>query len=208
MRVDADDTFGVVLAGGAGLRVGGADKGLLPLEGRPLIEHVLARLQPQCDRILIVANRNLDTYARHAPVVHDQEAGHTGPMAGLIAAFGFLAANRHALPRWLLTTPVDCPDPPRDLASRLHAGLANRSDARCAQVRHAGKLQPLFALYRIDGDPIAWKSSAQLALREHASPMRWHADIDAAAVDFEDFVDAFHNLNTPDDFCEYERTHG
>ena len=84
MGAGADETLGIVLAGGAGSRVGGADKGLLPLGGRPLVEHVLERLRPQCDRLLIVANRNLDDYARYAPVLHDDNEGHAGPLAGLV----------------------------------------------------------------------------------------------------------------------------
>lgn len=208
MAVDGIQVLGVVLAGGAGSRVGNADKGLLPLCGRPLIEHVLDRLRGQCGRVLIVANRNLDRYAAYAPTIHDDGSGHAGPLAGLVAAFGFLHANRHALPRGLLTASVDCPDAPRDLAARLRAALAADATARCAFVRRAGDAQPLLALYRVGGEPLAWMESAQAALREHGSPRRWHAASNAVAVDFDDAADAFHNLNTPDDFRDYERTHG
>jgi len=201
------DVLAVVLAGGAGSRVGGADKGLLRLCGRPLVEHVLERLRPQCDRVLIIANRNIDAYARYAPVAHDGNAGYAGPLAGLAAAFGFLEANRHALPAWLPTVPVDCADLPGDLVERLHTGLFEQADARCAYVRRKGRSQPLFALYRID-DAAAWHASAQGALRQHASPMRWHAEMGAIAIDFDDAISAFHNLNTPEEFRDYERTHG
>src|SRR5574337_387447 len=163
MSVDADGTLGVIIAGGAGTRVGGADKGLLPLNGRPLVGHV--------------------------------------------AACGFLASNRQALPRWLLTVPVDCPDPPRDLALRLHAALAADATACCAFARHAGKPQPLFAMYRVDDDPAAWRASAQDALHEHGSAWRWHAALEAIGVDFDAPGDAFHNLNTPADVDEYGRAH-
>lgn len=200
-------TLGVVLAGGAGVRVGGADKGLMPLCGRPLIEHALERLCPQCDRLLIVANRNRDDYAGYAPVVHDEHGGHAGPLAGLVAAFGFLEANRHALPHWLLSIPVDCPDPPHDLMIRLGAALTKDAKARCAYLRHANRPQPLFALYRIGTEAGTWHTSAQTALREHGSPMRWHVDIGAVAVDFDEGDRAFHNLNTPTDFRDYERAH-
>lgn len=208
MRADADDTLGVILAGGAGSRVGGADKGLLALCGRPLVEHVLERMRPQCGRMLIVANRNLDDYARYAPTVHDENMGHAGPLAGLLAAFGFVDANRHALPRWLLTAPVDCPDPPSDLAARLRAALVRDAQARCASARQAGNPQPLLALYRVGAGPEAWRASALAALREHGSPWRWHAALDAIAVDFDSPGDAFHNLNGPGEFSEYEHTHG
>jgi len=203
-----DDVLGVVLAGGASERVGGADKGLLPLGGRPLIEHVLQHLRPQCDRFLITANRHIDDYADYAPVVHDENGGHAGPLAGLVAAFGFLEANRHALPRWVLTAPVDCPDPPPNLASSLRSALMNDGTTRCACVHCAGRMQPLFALYRIDGETGAWRASAQNALCEHGSTMRWLSEMGAIAVDFEDAGEAFHNLNTPMDFRDYERAHG
>lgn len=208
MSADTDATLGVVLAGGAGSRMGGADKGLLPLCGRPLVEHALDDLRAQCDRLLIVANRNLDHYARYAPVVHDGNGDHAGPLAGLAAAFGFVHANRHALAGWLLTVPVDCPDIPHDLAARLHVPLMENETARCAYVHRAGRAQPTLALYRLGGDAGTWRASASAALREHGSPMRWHAAIGAVAVDFDDAIDAFHNLNTPDDFRDYERTHG
>lgn len=207
MSVDADGTLGVIIAGGAGTRVGGADKGLLPLNGRPLVGHVAARLRPQCDRLLIVANRGLDDYAGHAPAIHDETEGHAGPLAGLVAAFGFLASNRQALPRWLLTVPVDCPDPPRDLALRLHAALAADATACCAFARHAGKPQPLFAMYRVDDAPAEWRASARDALHEHGSAWRWHAALEAIGVDFDAPGDAFHNLNTPADVDEYGRAH-
>ena len=204
----ADETLGVILAGGAGRRVGDADKGLLPLCGRALVEHVLERLQSQCARVLLVANRNIDVYARLAPTIHDEVAGHDGPLAGLAAAFGFLQANRHALPAWLLTVPVDCPDPPRDLVTRLRAGLATNTDATCALASVAGKREPLFAMYRISAVAEPWHASARTALHEHGSPMRWLAARGALAIDFDDAGDAFHNLNTPEDFRDYERAHG
>jgi molybdenum cofactor guanylyltransferase len=208
MRAGVDDTLGVVLAGGAGARVGGADKGLVALCGRLLIEHVLERLRPQCDRLLIAARRGADDYLRYAPVVHDATEGCAGPLAGIVAAFGLLAANRHALPAWLLTVPVDCPDPPRDLALRLQAALTTDATACCAFARRAGVAQPLFALYRVDDDPAEWRASAHVALREHGSTRRWHAALEASAVDFDDIGDAFRNLNTAEAFREYELAHG
>lgn len=209
MYANTDDTLGVILAGGAGTRVGDADKGLLALRERPLVEHVLQRLRPQCDRLLIIANRNIDAYAAQAPTIRDEGTGYAGPLAGLVAVFGFLVANRHGLPRWLLTAPVDCPDPPSDLGTRLRAALAADATACCAFARHAGKAQPLFAMYRIDDDPASWRASADAALHGHGSAMRWHAALEALAVDFDDAGGMlFSNLNTPAEFAGYERMHG
>lgn len=207
MFADVDTTLAVVLAGGAGARVGGADKGLLPLCGRPLVEHVLESLRPQCDRIVISANRRLDEYTRYAPAIRDAGAARAGPLAGLVAAFGFLVANRHALPRWLLSASVDCPDPPRDLAERLRTRLAAHAEAGCAHVTRGGQVQPLLALYRIGGDADAWLASARAALAGHASPRRWHAALGALAVAFDGDGDAFHDLDTPAEFRAWDRTH-
>lgn len=208
MHADVDDSLAVILAGGAGTRVGGTDKGLLPLCGRPLVEHVLDALRGQCGRIVISANRNLEVFARHAPTIHDGGAGHAGPLAGLIGVFGLLAANRQALPRWLLTVPVDCPALPRDLARRLHAALVADATECCAVARADGMPQPLIAMYRIDDDPESWRASARAALHVHGSPWRWQAAMEALLVDFDAGGGAFDNLNTPDDFRAWERAHG
>jgi molybdenum cofactor guanylyltransferase len=207
MSVGAERTLGAVLAGGAGSRMGGADKGLLALRGRPLVAHVLAALRPQCDSLLVVANRNLDRYADLAATIRDPTRGHAGPLAGLVAAFEFLAANLHAGFSWLATLPVDCPDPPGDLVARLRNALAGVAQTNCAYARTSGRAQPLFALYRIGDDIGGWLASAQAALDAHGSARRWHANLAARAVDFDADTAAFHNLNTPDDFAEYERAH-
>jgi molybdopterin-guanine dinucleotide biosynthesis protein A len=204
---DAEETIVAILAGGAGTRVGGEDKGWLPVCGRPLIEHVVARARPQGARLLIAANRNIEGYARLAPVVHDEAGTAAGPLAGLVAVFGFIAANRHALPRWLLTVPVDCPDPPPGLAVRLRAAWAGDGRLRCARLLQAGRPEPLLAMYRIDGDPDAWLSGARSALREHGSPMRWQDGLAVAPRAVDVPAPAFHNLNTPADFEEFASAH-
>lgn len=208
MPAGAERIVGAVLAGGTGTRVGGADKGLLPLLGRPLVEHALDALRPQCDSVLLVANRNLDRYADLAPAIHDAGSDHAGPLAGLVAAFGFLAANEHARFSWLATLPVDCPEPPVDFIARLRAVTGGAAQAGCAYARTSGKPQPLFAAYRIGSEPGDWLASAQNALERHGSVVRWHTELGAVAVEFDADAAAFHNLNTLDDFAEYERAHG
>ncbi|MBS0432098.1 MAG: molybdenum cofactor guanylyltransferase [Proteobacteria bacterium] len=200
--------LGVVLAGGAGSRVGGADKGLLPLHGRPLIAHVLDALRPQCAAPLIVANRNRKAYARFAQTIHDEGDGPAGPLAGIVAALAHAAnadESTHAC-GWLLTVPVDGPRPPPDLRDRLQSALMAFGEAACAFAHDGRDAQPLFALYR--GSHFrSLLASARTSLVSHASVLRWHREIGACAVDFSDRADAFHNLNTPQDFRDYERTH-
>ena len=119
---------GLILAGGQARRMGGQDKGLIPLAGRPLIAWVIAALAPQVGRILISANRNQAAYAAFGHPVIGDEAGGTeltgfqGPLAGIAAAM-----TRMETP-WLLTLPCDAPLAPTDLASRLAAALVHGPD--------------------------------------------------------------------------------
>ncbi|MEO6967520.1 MAG: NTP transferase domain-containing protein [Rhodanobacteraceae bacterium] len=204
--MDVTFTLGVVLAGGAGRRVDGQDKGLLPLHGRPPVQRVLDVLRPQCDEVLVVANRNRDDYARHASVITDEIAGNPGPLAGIAAALALIverAPPEYTGCRWLLTAPVDCPDPPNDLRARLQEGLPGAPDAPCAFARDQHKVQPLFALYSLKYQS-ELLASARAALALHASPLRWHMEIGAVAVDFSDRAEGFRNLNTLRDFRDYE----
>jgi molybdopterin-guanine dinucleotide biosynthesis protein A len=181
-----------ILAGGQGVRVGGQDKGLMLLGDRPLIAHVCAALRAQAGRVLICANRNAAAYARHGTVVADASAAHGGPLAGIAAALGVCETP------WLLTVPVDSPAPPADLAPRLHAG-ATAVAASAAVGVHAGRREPLFALYRCD-----LAAAAQAALARDSAVWRWQNECAATAVDFPDRAADFANLNTPEDFRRWE----
>jgi len=109
---------GVLLAGGQGRRMGGVDKGLVELHGRPMAAHVLERLAPQVDELLINANQNAERYAEFGhPVLPDEIGGFAGPLAGLHAA---LTRAHHPL---VVTVPCDSPFLPEDLVARLHDAL-------------------------------------------------------------------------------------
>jgi molybdopterin-guanine dinucleotide biosynthesis protein A len=180
-----------VLAGGAGTRLGGRDKGLEPLGGKPLVEHVIAALH-DIDALLVVANRNHAEYARHAPTIADAVAERHGPLAGIAAACAACATP------WLLTLPVDCPQPPADLAGRLlQAALAGTAPA---VVAHDGATrQPLFALYRRE-----LAESAARAAGVGQGVWAWQDAIGVLELDFSDRQQQFHNLNTPDDFAAHD----
>jgi len=180
-----------ILAGGAGLRLHGRDKGLELLAGKPLIAHVLDALRGQANTLLICANRSLDRYAEIAPVCSDATATYGGPLAGISAA---LASCETA---WLLTVPVDCPQPPPDLSQRLHAHLGT---ARASVARGASR-EPLFSLYRRE-----MAADAAAALARDEPVWRWQETIGAIEVDFPG--ETFVNLNTPDDFRRWEQQHG
>ncbi len=141
----------LILAGGRGSRMGGVDKGLQPLSGRPLVAHALERLRQQrghrLGAILVNANRHLDDYrALGLPVCPDALADFPGPLAG------FLAGLEHGSRPWLLTVPCDSPRFPLDLLERL-ARAAEREGADLALALgrdEDGRLrrQPVFCLLR------------------------------------------------------------
>ncbi len=187
-----EDITGLILAGGRGSRMGGADKGLQVLNGMPLALHALWRLQPQVGEVMINANRNLAAYeSLGAPVWPDALADYAGPLAG------FLCGLEHCTTPWLLSVPCDSPNFPLDLAQRLGQAVCEKdADIAIACTDEAGVLQrqPVFCLMKASlleslvrytqggGRKIdAW-------VRQHA-----HAD-----VVFEDSA-AFFNANTLED---------
>jgi molybdopterin-guanine dinucleotide biosynthesis protein A len=180
------DITGVVLAGGQGRRMGGVDKGLVELDGRPLVAHVIERLAPQVGALFINANQNLERYERFgAPVVADDVGGFAGPLAGLHAAMS------RAVTDYVVTVPCDSPFLPIDLVARLVAGLAENS-AQLAVAKTQNQPHPVFALVRRD-------------VREHLARFladggrkidAWYATLAAVEVAFDDEADAFRNINT------------
>jgi molybdopterin-guanine dinucleotide biosynthesis protein A len=183
---------GVILAGGEGRRMGGADKGLQLLDGRPLALRVLERLQPQVGQVLISANRNLQRYREFGcPVLADLTPGHAGPLAGLQAAMAGVTTPL------LLAVPCDSPRLPADLASRLQDALdATRADL--AVPRAGDRAHRAFCLARRELLP---RLEAFLAGGGRKLGL-WYASVHAVEVDFDDQADAFDNINS---FAELER---
>lgn len=179
---------GVVLAGGLGRRMGGADKGLQLLAGRPLAAWASERLAPQVDELFVNANRNREAYAALGyAVVADAVPDFAGPLAGLHAA---LALARHPL---VATVPCDSPWFPADLVARLAAALAD-ADAEIAVAVAGGREHPVFCLCRREAQPAL---AAYLAAGGRKM-MEWQAGQRRVLVEFAD-AGAFRNLNTADD---------
>src|SRR6476659_11492992 len=112
------EVTGLVLAGGQGSRMGGVDKGLQTFRGKPMVAHVIERLAPQVDELLINANRNPDDYARFGHrVIADEIPGFAGPLAG------FERGLAHASGELVVTVPCDSPFLPHDLVARLRESL-------------------------------------------------------------------------------------
>jgi molybdopterin-guanine dinucleotide biosynthesis protein A len=175
---------GLILAGGAGTRMGGEDKGWIAWQGAPLVTHVLGRLAPQVDRVFISANRNIDRYATLAPVLPDLRPGLPGPLAGIEAGLSAAPGG------YLLVVPCDTPRLPVDLAARLLAAVGNTR--KPAFVTTPAREQPLFALLHTDLLP---HLTATLD-RDERRVLAWIRAIGATAVPFDDAA-AFANLNTP-----------
>lgn len=135
---------GMILAGGKARRMGGQDKGLIPYQGRPLIAHVLERLEPQVQAILINANRSHDQYAQFGhPVIADAEDGFLGPLAGILAGL------RAAQTELLLCVPCDSPEIGPDLAAKLASPFA-QAGVQITVASCAERLQPVFAILHTD----------------------------------------------------------
>ena len=186
---------GIVLAGGQGSRMGGVDKGLQPFRGKPMVAHVIERLAPQVDELLINANRNPDDYARFGHrVIADEIPGFAGPLAG------FERGLAHASGELVATVPCDSPFLPADLIARLRAQLES-ADAQLAVARTGEQPHPVFTLMRRDVLP-----SLQRFLGSGQRKIdRWYGELRVAEVAFDDEADAFLNINTRDELAKLEK---
>lgn len=177
----------VILAGGRGQRMGGADKGLIDYRGRPLVRWVLDALAPQADPILISANRNLADYSRYGHrVVPDTLPDFPGPLAGVLAAMQTVDSA------WLLVVPCDTPHLPPDLAARLRDAAAQAHTA-LAVAADATRTHHSCFLARVD---LAADLAAFLARGERAV-RHWQTGHDMVTVPFD--AAGFANLNQPGD---------
>jgi molybdopterin-guanine dinucleotide biosynthesis protein A len=173
--------------------MGGGDKTLLPLHGRPLLAHLLTRLAPQVAALALNANGDPSRFASHGlPVIPDSISGTPGPLAGILAAMDHAAGL--GLPQ-VLTIPGDTPLIPPDLAMRLHAAAA---PIACAA--SAGRTHPPIALW-----PAALRDDLRAAiLAGEGKVSRWAAKYGCAIVDWEG--DPFLNANTPEELAALEAT--
>ena len=178
---------GVVLAGGQASRMGGQDKGLMLLDGKPLWEHVADGLRPQVSNIVISANRNLDIYRQSGfPVIADTLSGLPGPLAGL------LSVMQQTSGEWFLFCPCDTPFIPDNLVERL---VDQRQNAPVVWVHDGDRDHPAVAL--------AHRSLAPQIVDYLASGERrvmvFMRQVGGHSVNFSDTKEAFRNMNTPED---------
>ena len=190
------ETVGVLLAGGRARRMGGGDKCLRPLAGRPLLAHVIDRVAPQVDRLVLNANGDPGRFGDFGlPVAADLLPGALGPLAGVLTGMAWAGANAPGA-RWILTVATDAPFLPADLAARLHAAVRrDRADMACAE--SGGRHHPVIGLW-----PVALREALANALGEEgiAKVDRWTARYTLAVAEFDAGPpDPFFNANRPED---------
>ena len=188
---------GLILAGGRGTRMEHADKGLQPFAGVPLIQHVLTRLRPQVDQLIINANRNLECYQRfEEPVCPDAILDFAGPLAGLQAGL------QHCSTPLLASAPCDSPFLPLDLVGRLHASLIATDAELAVAATGTGdgrRNHPVFCLMKTNLLP-----HLTAYLRDGGRKVStWQATRKTIEVHFDDEA-AFRNINSHDDLHRFE----
>ena len=187
---------GMILAGGLSRRMGGGDKCLLPLAGRPTLAHVIERIRPQVTALALNANGDATRFVGFdLPVVADDAVDFAGPLAGILAALDW-ARRMHPAASAVLTVPADTPFLPGDLAVRLAAAGAP------AVAGSSGRIHPVVGLW-----PLALEAGLRKALRDEGlrKVEDWTARLQPAVVDFAAApVDPFFNVNTPEDLVRAE----
>lgn len=184
------DVTGVILAGGEGRRMGGEDKGWVPLQGLPLIKRAIERLRPQVDRIIISANRNIEAYeALGYPIFHDSTP-YMGPLGGIAACL------RNIDTEYALVVPTDAPLIPLDLVTILR----QHQPANLILCEDKKRLQPLFGLYHRS----LAESIEDFLKRGERKLTLWCEQQSPVRVTIGD-NNAFTNLNTPAELSEFEK---
>jgi molybdopterin-guanine dinucleotide biosynthesis protein A len=191
-----------LLAGGLARRMGGGDKPMRRIGGRTILDRVIARLRPQCDELILNANGDPARFADFGlTVVPDSVADFPGPLAGILAALDWAAANRPGT-RLVLSVAADCPFLPRDLVVRLTEALVSEH-AQLAVAASGGQSHPVVGLWEV-----ALRDELRHALvQEDVRKIdRWTARYRLATVTWPTVpLDPFFNANTMDDIAEADR---
>lgn len=192
--INKSDITAVILAGGRGRRMEGADKGLMELDGRPLIGHILDAIEPQVNQVLINANRNTDDYASYGyAVIPDELENYQGPLAG------FAAAMTQATTRYIVTLPCDGPHVPANMVQRLSSAM-KQSQADVAVAHDGTRLQPVHAMITVSLLP----SLKEFLDAGNRKIDLWYAKHKMALADFSDNPEIFNNINTPQEHLQMQ----
>ena len=193
---------GVLLAGGLARRMGGGDKPMRTIGGRTILARVIARLQPQCDGLILNANGDPARFAAfELPVIADGVVDFPGPLAGILAALDWAAANRPDV-AFVLSAAADCPFLPRDLVSRL-TGALEAENAELAVAASDGQSHPVIGLWSVG---LREQLRHALVVEDIRKIDRWTARYKLATVTWPtEPLDPFFNANTMDDIAEADR---
>jgi molybdopterin-guanine dinucleotide biosynthesis protein A len=183
---------GIILAGGLARRMGGGDKPLREIGGRPILAHVIERLRPQCVRLVLNANGDPARFACFGlPVAADDVPDFAGPLAGILAGLAWMAANvPHA--ECAVSVAADTPFIPRDLVQRLQAARLNEA-CDIAVATSGGRTHPVIALW-----PVALRTALRHALTQDGERKidRFTARYQVAEVSWPNApYDPFFNVN-------------
>jgi len=192
----ADPVAGVLLAGGLSRRMGGGDKCLRPLGGRPILAHILDRVRPQVTHLVLNANGDPTRFSDFGlPVAGDSIEGFAGPLAGVLAGLEWVRRH-HPDCAWMASFPTDAPFLPRDLVARLRAAVdAAGADMACAA--SDGRAHPVVGLW-----PVRLADDLRRAMVEEGIRKVdiWTGRYRLERVDFSvEPVDPFFNTNRPED---------
>ena len=192
--------IGLLLAGGLSRRMGGGDKCLRLLAGRPLLSHVISRLRPQVHHLVLNANGDPSRFAGYGlPIVADSVPNFAGPLAGILAGLEWAARELPDCP-FIVSSPTDAPFLPIDLVAKL---LAARESADIVLAASNGRTHPVVGLWRVKLAGDLRRALVEEGLRKVDL---WTARYRVAVVSFPTArVDGFFNANRPEDLVEAER---
>ena len=202
MKTEVPPTPGVLLAGGLARRMGGGDKPMRQIAGRTILDRVIARLESQCDGLILNANGDPTRFAAYGlPVIADTVKEFPGPLAGILAALDWAATNRPDV-EFILSAAADCPFLPRDLVTRLHRARREQN-AQLAVAASAGQSHPVIGLWSV---ALREDLRHALVVEDVRKIDRWTARYRLSTVTWPtEPLDPFFNANTVDDIAEADR---
>jgi molybdopterin-guanine dinucleotide biosynthesis protein A len=193
--------FGIILAGGLARRMGGADKGLIQIAERPILAHVIERLQPQCEAVVLNANGDPDRFAQFGlDVVPDDIEGFAGPLAGILAGLDHVTKYRPDI-SYAVSAPADTPFIPRDLVQKLASARSSVS-ADVAVACTGAHLHYTVALWKVE----LRDDLRQALVEEDVRSVRVFVErrCHAVALWRDEPYDPFFNVNRPEDLAKAE----
>ena len=199
----SDKVIGVLLAGGLAKRMGGGDKCMRTLAGRPLLEHLIDAVGPQVDAMILNANGDVDRFAAYGlQVVADVIEGYAGPLAGILTGLDWAAENAPDA-GWVVSLATDAPFVPADMVARMMTAIM-AEDAEIACAASGGRTHPVFGLWPVG---LCGDLRAAMINEDTRKIDMWTARYKLAVVEFEETNgrDPFFNVNRPENLAEAER---